>query len=505
MCGAGGGPRCNAASTGSRCAAAASGGGSTASPFAVAATSTAGRRLAKLTRACANRARGSPAPRYAAAVAPRKTSTPQRGARRATSPRRSSACAPRATAKPCGSSTHTSPRCKPRVRPTASCTGCGSVAHPPLRSCASFSPARDRSPTTRLTTRTGHAIGVPARRAGPTRCACRTRRDLPPVRALDHHHHRPLPDHPDRAQPTALGDLDHPPRPARPSPSLAGCQRPRRPLPCPRRPRLRRLATPATAHPRHHRPTRRRPLGDRRHHHPLSDQTVPALEQQDQAHSAARRIGRTQRSTRHRAADSHRRRLITQLVINPELELRTRVAGLLILLYGQPLARITRLRVADIHHYNDQTSITLGRDRLALPAPIDQLVHKLRPPRRQHASRPHRRPLAVPRSARRRSHHTRTAPTPPRPALGPLPIRHGRHSAITGCCKQHQRRSSPTSSASANRAERWSRRRHHLQQLHRRRLSLRHPRNTSRRSTGQTLRAHSRQIRPAQTSHRCRF
>ena len=140
-------------------------------------------------------------------------------------------------------------------------------------------------------------------------------------------------------------------------------------------------------------------------------------------------------------ADSHRRRLITQLLTNPELELRTRVAGLLILLYGQPLARITRLRVADIHHDNDQTSITLGRDRLALPAPIDQLVREL---------------AAAPQGSTLHDHtgdgwlfpgQLAGAPiTPERlrrrlvQQLAPLPIRHGRHSAITGQLRQQPAR-----------------------------------------------------------------
>lgn len=75
--------------------------------------------------------------------------------------------------------------------------------------------------------------------------------------------------------------------------------------------------------------------------------------------------------------DDQRRQLITQLLHDDKLELRTRVAGLLVLLYGQPLARVTRLRLEHIHHRDDHTSIALGRDRLTLAPPIDTLVRQL--------------------------------------------------------------------------------------------------------------------------------
>jgi hypothetical protein len=155
-------------------------------------------------------------------------------------------------------------------------------------------------------------------------------------------------------------------------------------------------------------------------------------------------------------ADDRRRRLITQLLHDANLELRTRVVGLLVLLYGQPLARVTRLRVEHIHHHDDHTSIALGRDRLTLSPPIDTLVRQL---------------AAAPQGS---TLHDRTgdgwlfpgqlagAPiTPERlrrrvvQQLGPLPIR---HSALTA---RLQTTPAPVLADllgfSHNRADRWAR------------------------------------------------
>ena len=76
-------------------------------------------------------------------------------------------------------------------------------------------------------------------------------------------------------------------------------------------------------------------------------------------------------------ADDERLGLIVRLLHDNDLELRTRVAGGLIFLYGQPLTRVTCIRVEHIDLHNGHTSITLGRDKLTLPAPIGRLVEKL--------------------------------------------------------------------------------------------------------------------------------
>ncbi len=76
-------------------------------------------------------------------------------------------------------------------------------------------------------------------------------------------------------------------------------------------------------------------------------------------------------------AEPERLKLLGRLIEDETLELRSRVVGLLILLYGQPLARIARMRTEQIHHHQGQTSLLLGRDQLALPEPIDGLFLQL--------------------------------------------------------------------------------------------------------------------------------
>jgi hypothetical protein len=62
------------------------------------------------------------------------------------------------------------------------------------------------------------------------------------------------------------------------------------------------------------------------------------------------------------------------------------VPALLILVYGQPLARVARMRTNQITTNDNTTTIQLGRDRIVLPDPIDQLV-------RDFAAQPRRRTL----------------------------------------------------------------------------------------------------------------
>jgi hypothetical protein len=75
--------------------------------------------------------------------------------------------------------------------------------------------------------------------------------------------------------------------------------------------------------------------------------------------------------------DEQRLAVITRLATDDSLELRTRVAGLLILLYGQPLARIIRIQLDDIQHHDEQTTLNLGRTGLLITEPIDGLLRTL--------------------------------------------------------------------------------------------------------------------------------
>jgi hypothetical protein len=54
-----------------------------------------------------------------------------------------------------------------------------------------------------------------------------------------------------------------------------------------------------------------------------------------------------------------------------------RVAGLLVLLYGQPVARIVHLTTDNITHAGNQVRLLLGRQPLTVPNPFDRLLLKL--------------------------------------------------------------------------------------------------------------------------------
>jgi hypothetical protein len=157
-------------------------------------------------------------------------------------------------------------------------------------------------------------------------------------------------------------------------------------------------------------------------------------------------------------ADDQRLTLIARLLNDETLELRIRVVGLLVLLYGQPLARVARIRIESIRHQDARTSVTLGRDKLTLPEPIDHLVRQL-------ARAPQGRTLHDPANGwlfpgqiagapiteeRLRRHLVKH--------LGPLPIRHGRNSAVI-----HLLRATPAPvladllGFSQHRAARWAR------------------------------------------------
>ena len=68
---------------------------------------------------------------------------------------------------------------------------------------------------------------------------------------------------------------------------------------------------------------------------------------------------------------------IRRLLHDESLDLRDRVAGSLVLLFGQPLTRIVTLRTSDVHVTGQSVAIRLGREPLALPQPLGQLVVEL--------------------------------------------------------------------------------------------------------------------------------
>jgi len=78
------------------------------------------------------------------------------------------------------------------------------------------------------------------------------------------------------------------------------------------------------------------------------------------------------------ALDTHRRLAVLQrLFTDTSIELSDRVAGCLVLLYAQPLARIRTLTTADLDQRDDGTWIRLTRHHVPLPEPAGTLATTL--------------------------------------------------------------------------------------------------------------------------------
>jgi hypothetical protein len=75
--------------------------------------------------------------------------------------------------------------------------------------------------------------------------------------------------------------------------------------------------------------------------------------------------------------DDHRWALVRSLLHDDSHAIEDRVAGLLVLLYGQPLARIARLTQDQITCTPAQVQLLLGTVPLDLPAPLDELIRQL--------------------------------------------------------------------------------------------------------------------------------
>ena len=106
-----------------------------------------------------------------------------------------------------------------------------------------------------------------------------------------------------------------------------------------------------------------------------------------------------------------------------------RVAGCLLLLYGQPLSRIAVMTTSQVTRSGQEMLIRLGRHDVPVPGPLASHHHPAHQPRAQSPRRRLPAPdhLAVPRSPARPPHHPgharRTAPSPRRLRPGQPPRR----------------------------------------------------------------------------------
>lgn len=84
--------------------------------------------------------------------------------------------------------------------------------------------------------------------------------------------------------------------------------------------------------------------------------------------------------------DDHRWALVRTLLHDDSHTIEDRVAGLLVLLYGQPLARIARLTRSQITFIPARAQLLLGTTPLELPPPLDELARQLLRRRHGHAA-----------------------------------------------------------------------------------------------------------------------
>src|SRR3989442_9126889 len=66
--------------------------------------------------------------------------------------------------------------------------------------------------------------------------------------------------------------------------------------------------------------------------------------------------------------------LIRGLLTDQRAPMRERVAGLLLLLYAQPVSRIVRLTIDDVRRVDDQVLLRLGDPPVPVPAPFADLL-----------------------------------------------------------------------------------------------------------------------------------
>jgi hypothetical protein len=76
-------------------------------------------------------------------------------------------------------------------------------------------------------------------------------------------------------------------------------------------------------------------------------------------------------------ADDQRWDIARRLLADDTLATRDRVAALLLLLYAQPAARITRLTRADLQIRDADVQLRLGEEHVVLPPPLSELIERL--------------------------------------------------------------------------------------------------------------------------------
>jgi hypothetical protein len=85
-------------------------------------------------------------------------------------------------------------------------------------------------------------------------------------------------------------------------------------------------------------------------------------------------------------SDQHRWATARRLLEDDTIALQDRVAGLLVLLYAQPVPAIVQLTIGHVIDQQSGVLLKLGPTPVALPPPVDSLLVRLTSERRGHAS-----------------------------------------------------------------------------------------------------------------------
>ncbi|MFF3697917.1 hypothetical protein [Streptomyces sp. NPDC002221] len=145
--------------------------------------------------------------------------------------------------------------------------------------------------------------------------------------------------------------------------------------------------------------------------------------------------------------------LARQPLADDSFETKDRVAGLMVLLYGQGPARICRLTTAHVLHDEKGVALRLNKTPLRLPPPLDELVLKLVEIANDHArlvnSNELNAPWLFPTQRPGKPLNSKSLAIRLR-QIG-LPPESGRCAALFDLCTQIPRRSSNVFSASARR------------------------------------------------------
>jgi integrase len=85
----------------------------------------------------------------------------------------------------------------------------------------------------------------------------------------------------------------------------------------------------------------------------------------------------SQRCSTAAAPESHRLELLARLLVDDQIVLSDRVAGCMVLLLAQPIARVCALRIDDIDEREGEIRLRLGDDPVVLPDAVGKLVTTL--------------------------------------------------------------------------------------------------------------------------------